>query len=188
MLRHVGASSSLGYQLSDAASKVVAQMCVADPEGAWPTVAKELDGGKGSWLLSRRLSGLNDSSGASPAISAFNVDDVIDWIKKSQESRAPRILGALPQTLDAGSAGELTRRFIEEFGADAAIASRLRGHFEQGLRVGPASSYLSTQRDQARQWMAAAPTSSRVRKWLSQFIDELSIRIDSARISEERGF
>jgi hypothetical protein len=88
-----------------------------------------------------------------------------------EAQRAPLMVDVLPTTLE-GKNGELTRGFLERFGADPDLRVDVRG---------------SRKRDPARKWLAET-SSSNVRRWAEEFIDEMTAYADEARIQEEREF
>ena len=172
---------------------IVLQICKARPNESWPVVAKALEGSVSSWTISHWLGepqrrdheGTEGGSVPTP-MDCFDPKTALDWVGSDPE-RAKTIMQALPKTLAQGRSGDLTRGFIEMFGAKSLQGRHLMGHFDAGMRSGPDSVYYSKRRDSARSWMNAN-TSAIVREWLGDFIAMLSRRIDEARISEERGF
>lgn len=118
------------------------------------------------------------------AVRYIDPDEIMHWIKERPDERARPFCEALPKTLDAND-GTLTREYIEAFASNERIAGLLMAHFWTGGWSGPESEYLSRKRDKARQWLSQTTTPN-VQDWLSRYIQDLSGRIESARISEER--
>jgi hypothetical protein len=172
---------------------IILQICKLRPDESWPVVAKALEDNEVSWTISHWLGepqrrdheGVEGGSVHTP-MDCFNSKVVLDWVGANPK-RAEAVIQALPKTLAQGRSGDLTRGFIEMFGAKSREGQHLMGHFDTGARSGPDSVYYSKRRDAARSWMSAT-TSVAAREWLGDFIAMLSRRIDDAHIREERGF
>jgi hypothetical protein len=182
-----------GASLFSGVFDTVLQICKARPSESWPVMAKALEGNESSWTIShwlgepQRSDQVGAEGGSVPTpMDCFDPKSVLDWVGSDPE-RAEAVTQALPKTLAQGRSGDLTRGFIEIFGAKSLQGRQLMGHFDTGTRSGPDSVYYSKQRDSARSWMSAT-TSAAAREWLGDFIAMLSRRIDEARIREERGF
>ncbi|MNV71432.1 hypothetical protein D3C71_1644510 [compost metagenome] len=125
-----------------------------------------------------------NSNGISPPIAAFIPADVFTWIDMDAKKRAPIAADCLPRTFD-GRAGELTLGFASRYAAKDLVADRLTSRFFMGSRSGPATEWLSAQREEAL--AAAAKTDAQaVRKWIRKYVASLSSEIERHRISEER--
>jgi hypothetical protein len=171
--------------------ELVSEVCAAHPKQAWPVVSKALDDEGSSDGVSYWLGGDGElgarptnSDGVSPPIAAFNPADVFAWIDMDAKKRAPIVADCLPRTFD-GRAGELTLGFASRYAAKDQVAGRLTSRFFMGSRSGPATEWLSAQREEAL--AAASKTDSEaVRKWIRNYVASLSSEIERHRISEER--
>ncbi len=114
--------------------------------------------------------------------------DVIDWTNEAPDQRVPLMYHALPRTLDPDDGGVVTRLFIETFANRDKVGPALISHFMFGGGwSGPRSEYLGRKRDKARKWLSETPA-GKVQTWLTQYIEALSVEIESAQIGEERDF
>ncbi len=165
--------------------ETAANLAFASPTRAWPVLTKHLADKARASNLTYWLGDGRTDKGAAP-IDAFMPADVLDWIAADVERRAPLMVDVLPRTLDAKS-GELTRGFLERFGADADLRVDVTGRFWTGSSTGPRSLTYAGKRDAARKWLAAT-NSKNVRLWAEEFIEQMTAYADEARIQEEREF
>jgi hypothetical protein len=168
-------------------SQIADAICESHPAEAWPRVAAALDLPSGgytlrSWLGEGGRLGIPEIG----AITIFSIDDVLSWAAQATDQRLGLLIDVLPQTLDAGPAGDLTRSVIERFGSLEQVHDHLIWRFHSGGFVGPRSAHYAGKRDAARAWLAQA-TSPHVQDWLGAYIRHLDERIEDARINEERG-
>jgi hypothetical protein len=112
---------------------------------------------------------------------------LFDWINADRERRALWIADILPKTLDASTAGRLTRDFVATYCSDPHVANVL--HCQFGCRgwCGNASDHYRTLRDEAQKWLVGEQDINVIR-WTNQYIDGLSDDIKRAEIDEERRF
>jgi hypothetical protein len=177
-------SMSHPSQIADAIAKT-------HPERAWRIVSR--------WLQSRHDNryhvlnwlggdpGFFDERVGRGAIQHFDPDDILSWVRARPKDRARLICKALPKTLDPADGGQLTQRFIEEFGDADEVAGSLVSHFWTGGWTGPKSEHLASKRDKARKWLSQI-SSPKVQAWLERYIERLSNDIETAQIDEERRF
>lgn len=171
--------------------ELVSEVCAAHPREAWPIVSEALEDECSSNGISYWLGGDGEvgarpinSERVAPPIAAFVPDDVFAWIDINAKKRAPIAADCLPRTFD-GRAGELTLGFASRYAAREEVADRLTWRFLMGTRVGPATVWLSAQREEAL--AAASKTGSEeVRRWIRKYVATLSSEIERNRISEER--
>ncbi|MET3383834.1 hypothetical protein ABIC46_006286 [Variovorax paradoxus] len=170
--------------------ELLSEVCAANPKEAWPIVSEALDDAGSSdgvsyWLGGDgELSAPTDRDGASPPIAAFIPADIFAWIDMNAKKRALIAADCLPRTFD-GRAGELTLGFATRYAAQGKVADRLTFRFLMGARSGPATEWLSKQREEAL--AAASKTGSEaVRRWIQKYVATLSSEIDRERINEER--
>ena len=170
-------------------SQLADGIVVRRPKDTWTIVAKNLESeSANAWHL-RQWLGDNGSEDHPElgAIRYFAPDDVMSWMRKKPTARLPILGDVLPKTLDAAHGGKLTQMFIEQYGDDKDVSSRLVSRFWLGGWSGSESLYFSRLRDKARQWYAEI-SSPKVRRWLAGYIEFLNNGIEEARIKEERDF
>lgn len=171
---------------------IILEICKARPTESWPCIASALEESESRWsiahwlgdTLKARPKGEQSGRPALP-IDAFEPSQILEWLA-ADPARGGLIVDALPKSIEQGSGGDLTRGFIDLFGANSAQAQSLLGHFDSGVRWGPASLFYAQLRDQARAWIVGA--SPEVSEWIRQWLSILDLQIESAKIAEERGF
>ncbi len=171
-------------------SRIIDEIVKDHPRETWKLISAALEGDSENryyiltWLGDEMGFDDNPQRGA---VRHIDPTEVISWIQKKPDERAIMFYVALPKTLDEDVGGKLTREFIEAFADNDRISSSMMLHFWIGGWSGPESEYLSRKRDEARQWLSQAK-SPKLQGWLSRYIQYLTPRIESARISEERDF
>lgn len=170
--------------------EIAAEICMADPRGAWSIVAGELSRNNGisSWSLRYWLgdAGMR-SNPARPLVECFDPDDILQWIDEDLDARLRLVIEFAPKTLAIGPSGELSRRLIEKYGDNDLVHDSLIVHFDTGAFSGPRSERFAERRELARSWLTVN-SSAAVQAWLERYIDILGRRIEDARIEEERTF
>jgi len=188
ILKREGRFSPIGS--SQSISKVADEIVKEHPRESWSVISEELEGDYDTkkFEISHWLGepGFGRHARKTP-ITFIPVDCIVDWIEKDREKRLHFVLSMLPQTLDAGEGGQLTRRIIEGYADDESISNSIISHFYAGSWSGPTSLHYSRKRDAARTWLAETD-SVNIQKWLARFIDSLSDSIESEKIQEEREF
>jgi hypothetical protein len=171
--------------------ELVSDMCALHPKNAWPIVSKALRDEASSdalryWLGGDGEIGLRQTNNGavSPPIAAFDYGDIFAWVDKDIKARAPIIADCLPRTFD-GRAGELTLSFVKRYAARETVGDSLIFRFQMGTRSGPATEWLSAQREEALS-ASSKTNSAAVRKWLEKYVAYLSRDIERQRINEER--
>jgi hypothetical protein len=174
------------------AFETILEICKTHPTETWPYVAKALEESESRWSIAHwlgdsfRARAAGEQSERQPLpIDAFMPTQILEWLA-ADPSRGRLIVDALPKTVEQGPGGELTRRFIDLFGAGSAQAQTLMAHFDSGVRWGPSSLFYAQLRDRARNWILGASTE--VSEWIRQWLGVLDRQIESAKIEEERGF
>ena len=189
LLRHVLGNLS-NWDLNQGRSdveKLAFKIVKNRPEESWKIISQHLeDNERKCFQVSHWLGDpiFEERKGDGP-IRYISAENIIKWVKCDPESRIWKISRALPKTLDSES--ELTAMFIEEFAGDQRVASSIMSHFRTGGWSGPESTYLEEKRNNARRWSGELD-SPKIRLWLDKYIDNLTRRIESSRIQEEREF
>ena len=164
--------------------ETAAELGFAAPTRIWPLLAKRLGDRQQAANLAYWLGEGRTDDGGMPIL-AFDPVDVLSWIANDISTRAKLMVDALPRTLE-GDLGNLTRGFLDRFGDDPVLRTGLIWRFRLGMSVGPLSLTLRRKRDAARGWLSTTE-SSNVRRWIEEFIEEMSERSEEAKIEEERG-
>lgn len=170
--------------------EIAADICMADPSGAWNIVAAELNCNTtiSSWSLRYWLgdAGMR-SNPARPLVECFDPSDIVQWVDEDPDARLRLVIEFAPKTLAAGPSGELNRRLIDKYGDNNLVRDSLIVHFDTGAFSGPRSERFAQRRELARSWLTVN-LSHAVQTWLERYIDILGRRIEDARIEEEREF
>jgi hypothetical protein len=163
-------------------------ICADHPAEAWPMVAEGLGLDTGGYAFRAWLGDPGGFSRPAPStMSVFPVDAVLDWVAVDPKDRLWKLIDMLPQSVEPGPGGELTRRVIERFGSHEDVHGHLIARFSAGGFTGPRSAHYATEREAARDWLTQA-SSLAVQDWLEEYIRVLDQRIEDAKINEERGY
>lgn len=188
IIRRTGSRPSL--RAVGSMHETAAEICMADPKGAWSILAGDLarNTNISSWSLRRWLgdTGLR-SNPARPLVECFDPDDIVQWVDEDLDARLRLVIEFAPKTLATGPSGELSRRLIGKYGDNDLVRDSLIGHFDTGTFFGPRSERFAERRELARSWLTVN-ASAAVQAWLERYIDILGRRIEDARIEEERTF
>lgn len=190
LLETILASGLLSGHRGSDAQKIAEEVLKASPSEAWKVITGRLASGDPTrYDLLGWLSGelFGQKSNEWPPASLLPVEEVIGWAREDPERRAWKVMQILPKTVIPAKGGELTARFIEEFGNLDQMAGTLCAHFWAGSWSGPESLYLEKKREAARRWLSES-VSTEVQDWLSKFISQLTADIERAKIREEREF
>jgi hypothetical protein len=99
---------------------------------AWAIVSQLLESEEAhsivSWLSDEF--GLEAQAHAG-AIKRFDPDTVMAWVLQNPGTRARKLQGCLPKTLDEQDGGKLTKLFLEAFGDDEEVPLTVRSFFER---------------------------------------------------------
>ena len=102
--------------------------------------------------------------------------------------RAWMLAGMIPKIWFKEEDGKvcLARQVLVRYGAQKNVRSELRNSFMSGTWWGPESSHLSGQKEFLLN-IRKEDQDRNVRRWIDEYVADLSKYIDSARIREERG-
>jgi len=117
----------------------------------------------------------------------FPMHSVFDWVAEDPECRARELIHVVPKSLARDELGGWARELLNRYGDQEDVRLGLLSHFRSGGWSGKASERYRRLRDEARAWLDEE-TSMRVRQWLGEYIECLSIDIERAEIEEEREF
>jgi hypothetical protein len=113
-------------------------------------------------------------------------EQVWAWIDADVERRARYAATFVPPILSHPDAGfSWARELLIRYGEREDVRNSLQANFSTGAFTGPISSHYVGRR-QAFEELRKNETHANVRRWLGEFIDTLSSRIEDARIYEER--
>lgn len=171
--------------------EIAAHIARQKPSETWHIV-KDLLGDLDSKLAWRILHWMEEEFdfGEEPKIrpiTYFPLDEILAWLEKSSDTRAPAIARTAPKTLDLSDDGKITRELLSRYGHLKSVSDAMYANFGTGGWSGPASQYYRKKRDQARSWLEGE-TSPNVIRWLEEYIEGLNKNIKREEISEERRY
>src|SRR5471030_671022 len=153
-------------------SEVSDSICYDHPIETWPPVAEALLADTGyifrMWLADM---GYYGRPMRQPFL-AFRRGDIFAWIDTDPQPRALVIAELVPQTLEAGAVGDMTRAFIERYSDLPHISQAMFMRFHAGSWTGSTSGHLDGKRTLARKWLGET-TSLKLQDWLDGHIDDL---------------
>jgi hypothetical protein len=162
----------------------------SDPNQAWASIAAILVGfenldasGIRHWL---EHGGFHRTGDEVPGPIQYVPSALLfNWINVDRERRALWVADILPKTLDASTAGRLTRDFVANYCSDPHVANVLYCQFHCRGGWGNASDRYRTLRNEAQKWLVGEQDINVIR-WTNRYIDGLSDEIKRAEIDEER--
>ena len=119
------------------------------------------------------------------AIEDLPIAEILDWVDKNPEERAPIVAHAALRTFDDENGGVLTRELLEKYGYIEKVQRSISAAFQSGGWTGSTSAYLKRKRDKFRQWLGAGFDIGVVR-WIEREIEVLDKDIDREEMIEER--
>lgn len=110
------------------------------------------------------------------------------WVDEDIQGRAWMLAGMVPKTWFKEEEGKvcLARQVLVRYGKQKNVRSELRNSFMSGTWWGPESSHFSGQKEFLLN-IRKEDQDRNVRRWIDEYITDLSKYIDNARIREERG-
>jgi hypothetical protein len=162
----------------------------SDPERAWQCVS-DVFAAEGEQASSGILHWLSNGGHLLPGddtpgpIQYVPPETLFAWVDLNAEAHADWLIRALPKTMDASPAGRLTREFVARYGGTEEYAHSLSCRFHSRAWCGPESDHCRSLRTQAQEWLVGERNHT-VRRWIEEYIDQLSASIDRAEIEEER--
>ncbi|TWT47160.1 hypothetical protein KOR42_41580 [Thalassoglobus neptunius] len=168
---------------------VISTILRENPTRAWGCIARIYDeiSGVEEYRLQHWLGGgyrIYGEASDGP-IQFIGEDELFAWVDEDLEERANFLTRVLPKTFNESKAGRLTRNFVARYGKNERIRNGLHAHFHSCGWSGNASNYFRELREDAREWLAGEKDKN-VRRWLEDYIENLSNDIERAEIEEER--
>ncbi|MES2510403.1 MAG: hypothetical protein V4625_10770 [Pseudomonadota bacterium] len=163
------------------------------PAEIWPAIAAQLEvEGDGysyrmlHWLRGARSDGGIDSP---TGLDLMPPKPVLDWVNSDPARRAPLIAEYAPPIIGkaADSEKSLLRQILESFGVDKEVRSAAHANYWTGVFSGPASEHYRHKKSEL-ETILASETSSPMRIWIKEEIENLEHQIEHSKDQEDARF